>query len=190
MKNTIYTIETAPEKSRPLLEKAKKKMGMIPNILGGIAVAPAALQAYLGLSTALSQTTLSPTEQQIIALAISYVNDCAYCIAAHTTMALNARVDRTILDELRAGKPLSDKKLESLRNFAVRMQDTRGHLDAGELDAFLAAGYTEEQAYEVIVGIALKTITNLSNRLLNTPLDAAFAANRWEKPACENSCTC
>lgn len=189
MNNTIFTAETAPEKSRPLLVEAKKKMGMVPNILGGIAVAPATLQAYLGLSGAFGQTSLSPTEQQVIALSVSRVNGCDYCVAAHTTMAKGARVDDAVIDAVRNNTPL-DPKLEALRTYALRMQETKGHLEAGELDAFLAAGYTEAQAYEVIVGIALKVITNLSNRLLNTPVDAAFAANSFEKPTCDTACGC
>jgi len=189
MNNTIFTAETAPEKSRPILEGVQKKLGFVPNILGGIAVAPATLQAYVGLSGAFGQTSLSPTEQQVVALSISRVNGCDYCMAAHTTAAKGAGVAQDVLDTVRNNTTL-EPKLEALRTFALRMQETKGHLEAGELDAFLGAGYTEAQAYEVIVGIALKVITNYSNRLLNTPVDAAFAANAWEKPACETACGC
>lgn len=189
MNNTLFTAETAPEKSRPILEGVQKKLGFVPNILGGIAVAPATLQAYVGLSGAFAQTSLSPTEQQVVALSISRVNGCDYCMAAHTTAAKGAGVAQDALDAVRNNTAL-EPKLEALRTFALRMQETKGHLEAGELDAFLGAGYTEAQAYEVIVGIALKVITNLSNRLLNTPVDAAFAANAWEKPACDTTCGC
>ncbi|MCP5536638.1 MAG: carboxymuconolactone decarboxylase family protein [Akkermansiaceae bacterium] len=189
MNNTIFTAETAPEKSRPLLEGVKNKMGMVPNILGGMAVAPATLQAYIGLSGAFAQTSLSPAEQQVVALSISHVNGCDYCMAAHTTMAKGAGVAQEVVDAVRNGTAL-EPKLEALRTFALRMQESKGHLEAGELDAFLGAGYSEAQAYEVIVGIALKVITNYSNRLLNTPVDAAFAANAWKKPSCETACGC
>ncbi len=189
MNNTIHTAETAPEKSRPLLEGVQRKVGMIPNILGGIAESPAALQAYLGVSSAFGQSSLSPTEQQVVALSISHVNGCNYCMAAHTTMGKGAGVAHDVLDALRNNTPL-EPRLEALRTFALRMQETRGHLESGELDAFLGAGFTEAQAYEVITGIALKVITNYSNRLLNTPVDAAFAANTWEKPSCDAACGC
>lgn len=189
MNNTIFTAANAPEQSRPLLEAVQQKVGMIPNLLGGLAIAPAALQSYLGLSAAYGDSSLTPTEQHVVALAISNTNGCGYCVAAHTTMAKGAGVDQTVLDAARDNAPLP-AKLEALRNFALRMQETKGHLDAGELDTFLAAGYTEAQAYEVVVGIALKVLTNFSNRLLNTPVDDAFAANSWEKASCENDCAC
>lgn len=190
MNRTIFNAENAPENSRQLLEGIQKRMGTIPNILGGIAVAPATLQAYLDLSGAFAQASLSSTEQQVVALSISHANDCAYCMAAHTTMAKGAGVDQAVLDAVRNGTPLPDAKLETLRTFALRLQETKGHLDAGELDSFLAAGFTEAQAYEVVVGIALKVITNYSNRLLETPVDAAFSANSWKKPACDTVCGC
>lgn len=189
MNNIIFTPETAPEKSQPLLNAAQEKLGMIPNVFGGMAVAPATLQAYLGLSAAFSQTSLSPTEQHVVAISISNANGCGYCIAAHTTMAQSQGVCQDNLDAARNNTAL-EPKLEALRTFALRMQESKGHLEEGELKAFLSAGYTEAQAYEVIVGIALKVIANYSNRLLNTPLDEAFAANSWEKPACETSCGC
>ncbi|MBT8037396.1 MAG: carboxymuconolactone decarboxylase family protein [Verrucomicrobiae bacterium] len=189
MKNTIHTAATAPEKSRPLLEGVHQKMGMIPNILGGMAEAPASLQAYLSLSAAFGSTSLSATEQQVVALSISHTNGCDYCMAAHTTMAQGAGVSQEVLDALRNNTAL-EPKLEALRTFALRMQDTKGHLEAGELESFLAADFSEEQAFEVITGIALKVITNYSNRLLNTPVDVAFAANTWEKSSCEPACGC
>ena len=189
MNNTLFNAENAPEQSRPLLDAVQKKSGFIPNLLGGIAVAPATLQAYLGLSGAYAETSLSPTEQQVVALSISHVNGCGYCMAAHTTMSKGAGVAKEVLDAVRNNTAL-EPRLEALRSFALRMQETKGHLEAGELDAFLGAGYTEAQAYEVIVGIALKVITNYSNRLLNTPVDAAFAANSWEKPTCDTACGC
>ena len=184
MKNTIYTVDNAPEKSRPLLEGVQKKMGMIPNILGGMAEAPAMLQAYLGLAGAFGQSSLSPTQQHTVALAISNENSCEYCMAAHTTFAKGARVADEVLEAVRNGTAMPSADLEALRTFALRMQETKGHLEESELEAFLSAGHTEAQAYEVVIGIALKVITNYTNRLLNTPVDAAFAANTWEKPSC------
>jgi hypothetical protein len=45
----------------------------------------------------------------------------------------------------------------------------------------VAAGYPREQALGVLIGVAMKTIANFGNHLMRTPLDAQFAAQRWEK---------
>ena len=76
-----------------------------------------------------------------------------------------------------SGTPIDDKKLEALRLFTHKMVDQRGVLNEGELDAFLAAGYTPENALEVVLGIAMKTLSNYANHLMDTPIDAPFVVN-------------
>jgi hypothetical protein len=45
---------------------------------------------------------------------------------------------------------------------------------------FLAAGYQPHHALEVLVGVALKTLSNYTNHLSKPPLDAAFAGRAWK----------
>ena len=61
----VHSIETAPEKSKPLLEGAKKAFGFVPNLLGVFAESPAALEAYLSVSTAFGKSDLTAAEQQV-----------------------------------------------------------------------------------------------------------------------------
>ena len=48
---SIHSPETAPEASRPFLEKSKERFGFSPNILGALAESPAALEGYISLAT-------------------------------------------------------------------------------------------------------------------------------------------
>jgi alkylhydroperoxidase family enzyme len=57
---------------------------------------------------------------------------------------------------------------------------SKGHVSDVDFARFLAAGYTREQGIGVLIGLAMKTIANLGNHLMNTPLDAQFSAQRWE----------
>lgn len=176
---TIHSAESAPEASRAGLEGAQQKMGMVPNLLGVLAGAPAALASYQGLSTAFGTSSLSTTEQQVVLIATSVVNDCRYCVAAHTTMSKMAKVPEEVLTSLRNGTPIADSKLEALRTFTVAVVEKRGWVDQQDLDAFQAAGYGQQQILEVISGVALKTLTNYVNHIAETPVDAPFAANAW-----------
>ena len=80
----IYNIEDAPEASKPILESIKKRYGFVPNLLGGMAESNVALSSYMELNKKLGETTLTPAEIQILFLALSSENGCAYCMAAHT----------------------------------------------------------------------------------------------------------
>lgn len=181
----LHTVESAPAPSAPQLEKVQKKLGFIPNLYAVLADAPAALASYLTLGSLFDETSLNPTERQIVLLAASRTNHCEYCMAAHTVVARMQSIPEGVIEALRSGRPITDTKLEALRTFTVAVVRKRGDLDEEDLDSFLDAGYSRAQILEVLVGVAMKTLSNYTNHIAATPLDSAFASAAWsEKPAC------
>ncbi|MEP4076201.1 carboxymuconolactone decarboxylase family protein [Haloferula sp.] len=183
MKLNLQSIESAPESSRPLLEGAQASFGFIPNLLGTLANAPAALEGYLALSGALGKSSLSPVEQEVITITASVENGCRYCVAGHTTIGQMRKVDADVLVALREGMAIADPKLESLREFTLAVVRDRGWVSEEQQEAFFKAGYTPAQALEVVLGVTMKTLSNYTNHLVKTPLDPAFAANEWRESA-------
>jgi AhpD family alkylhydroperoxidase len=190
MKLDIHTIATAPSGSKPLLEGVQKSLGFIPNLFGMFANSPAVLEGYLGLSSAFGKTSFSATEQQVISIAASVENECHYCVAAHTTVGKMQKVAPQVLEALRANQPLNDSKLEALRLFTKSVVNQRGWVREEEQEAFFAAGYTPTQAFEVVLGVAMKTLSNYANHLAVTPLEPAFAANAWKPSRLTEAATC
>ena len=183
MKLNLQSIESAPEASRPLLEGAQASFGFIPNLLGTFANAPAALEGYLALSGALGRSSLSADEQEVITISASVENGCRYCVAGHTTIGKMRKVDAEVLIALREGTPIADPKLEALRDFTLAVVRDRGWVSDAQQQAFLEVGYTPAQALEVVLGVTMKTLSNYTNHLAETPLDPAFAANEWHETA-------
>lgn len=178
-----HTLATAPEKSKAALAQVEKSLGFVPNLFATFAASPAVLEGYLALSAAFSKTSLSATEQQVVAITVSTTNECHYCVAAHSVIAAGAKVDAGVIEALRSGAPLADAKLEALRSFTRIVVEKRGWPTEQELSAFVAAGYQPSQALELILGIGLKTISNYVNHIAQTPLDSAFAAAAWPQAA-------
>jgi len=174
----IHTIDSASVGSQPMLSGAKSAFGFVPNLLGMLAEAPAALESYLAVSSAFQKSSLTPAEQQVVLLAVSVMNECRYCVAAHTMIAVGAKVPGEVVEALRSRGPIADPKLEALRRFTEAVVQERGWAEQ-ELPGFLAAGYTRAQVLEVLVGITQKTLSNYANHLAETPLDAAFATSAW-----------
>lgn len=183
MKLNQQTIESAPEASRPLLEGAEASFGFIPNLLATFANAPAALEGYLSVAGAFGKASLSAAEQEIVTIAVSAENGCRYCVAGHTTIGQMKKVDAAVLEALRDGSTLSDPKHEALREFALAVVRDRGWVSEQKQQAFFDAGYTPAQALEVVLGVTMKTLSNYTNHLAETPLDPAFAANEWREAA-------
>ena len=176
----MLTPADAPDGSRELLEAAKAQLGMVPNMYAGMAHSPGLLGTYrFGYDEFRRHSGFSPAEQEVIFLTISRFNGCTYCVGAHSALADRNKVPTEVTDAVRAGEPIGDAKLQALNSFTTTMVATRGRPDKDELKAFLVAGYTETQVLEIILAIAVKTLSNYSNHLLDTPLDEAFAHRAW-----------
>ncbi len=177
---TIHTINSAPEPSRETMRAIKQKFGFVPNLIGELAAAPAAVKAYATLSGLLEETSLSPVEQQLVLAATSIANGCDYCVAAHSMGLKMAGLAQDQIEVIRENRELADGKLEVLRKFTAAVVEKRGRLDSTDVQAFLKAGYREEQILEVLVGVAAKILSNYTNHLAGTPLDTQMEAFAWE----------
>jgi len=180
---TAHTIETAPEGSKPFLLGAKDAYSFVPNLLGNMAESPALLEGYMTLAGIFDKSDLSETERQIILMTNNRLNSCSYCMAAHTTISQMAKVPSDVIDGLRENTPIADPKLEALRTFSAIVNEKRGWPEEGEVEAFLAAGYTKQAVLEVILGTSLKVMSNYTNHIAQTKLDDAFVPNTWTNPA-------
>lgn len=177
----INSIETAPEKAKPILEGAKAKLGFIPNLYGVMSESPELLIAYLTLSDLLGGTSFSPTELQTVLITASYVNNCDYCVAAHSVISSMQGVPADVVDSVRRNRAIADAKLDALRKFTFEVVEKRGFVSDDAKNSFLAAGYTEKNILEVILCVGMKTLSNYTNHVAETPLDAAFESAKWKK---------
>ncbi|QDV69451.1 Carboxymuconolactone decarboxylase family protein [Rosistilla carotiformis] len=176
----VHTIQSAPDASRPQLEQSQKAYGYVPNLHGVMAESPALLEAYRTVATIFdTKTELSATERQIIAMTNNRLNGCTYCMAAHTSIMQAANVSEDVITALRDGTSIADPKLEALRVFAEQVNTKRGWVAEDDIEALLAAGYTKQTVFEVIVGTAYKVLSNYTNHIGQTPLDEGFAKNEW-----------
>jgi AhpD family alkylhydroperoxidase len=179
---TLHTTETAPEGSKEQLTQVEKTWNFIPNLHRTLAESPSALKAYATLAGLVAQSSLEPAEQQVAYLAINVLSECEYCTSGHSVLAKMAGVQPEAIEALREGRPISDIRLEALRGFAEAVVRERGFVGGTAVDAFIAAGFTKAQVLEVVLIAATKTISNYTNHLTHTPLDAFMAETAWVAP--------
>ena len=164
---TIHTEDTAPA-----LSAIRERIGFVPNLAATIAESPVALECFGALQGALRGTTISPLEREVAGLAVSFENDCAYSMAAHSTFAAGAGASPDALAALRAGEPIDDPRLEAVRSFAVSLVRDRGH-------AREAFGLSASEQLEVAAQVVYTTFANLVANLADTPVDEPFGAQEW-----------
>ena len=171
------TIASAPEASKPVLETIQKSFGFIPNLMAIFANNPTVLQGYLALDAVYEKGSFTPTERQLILLAASVENHCNYCAAVHSTVAKGAlHAPAEVVAAIRNNTPVPDKKLNALVTLVKELVGERGYARDRVIQNFIAAGYKKEQVMELLLGIALKTISNYIDHISPAPVDQAFAA--------------
>lgn len=167
---TPASIADAPAASQPLLEAVQKQLGSVPNLFRIVATSPAALEGYLGLNGALGKGALDLKTRNRIAVLVAEENGCGYCLAAHTFLGKIAKLPEEELAANRNGAS-SDAKAEAALRFAAQLVRSRGHVESSALAALKAAGYSDAQVVEIIVHVALNTLTNYVNTALGTEVD-------------------
>lgn len=168
---TFASIEAAPAAAQPLLEAVKKQFGVVPNMFRLVANSPAGLEGYLGLNGALAKGSLPAQTRERIALAVAEFNGCDYCLSAHSYIGKNlAKLDEAEIAANRTGKS-GDAKAQAAVAFAGAVLRQRGHVSDAEIQAVKAAGYDDAQVIEIILHVALNTLTNYVNEVAKTAID-------------------
>ncbi|MCF8243137.1 MAG: carboxymuconolactone decarboxylase family protein [Melioribacteraceae bacterium] len=173
-KFTIHTLETAPEESKEMLLQSKNGAGFIPNMHAVMAESPVLLKAYKEMGKLFNKTSFTPVEREMIEMTINQVNGCTYCVSAHSYFNRLSNFPEEILKAMLEEKTLKDSKLQTLKLFTKSIIEKKGWINSDEIDTFIAAGYSNEQLLELIVGVAHKIISNYVNHIAGTPTDTQF----------------
>jgi len=147
-----------------------------------MATAPALLKGYASLWDLFKETSLTEIEQQVVYQTANFENECNYCVPWHTFLSEKTQMNSHDVQALRKGGKLSDPKLEALRLFTQALIRTKGKISQADLDQFFEAEYNQQQALEVILGLAVKTMSHYTNSIAGTALDELVKKYKWEKP--------
>ncbi|MGB4882856.1 MAG: carboxymuconolactone decarboxylase family protein [Neisseria sp.] len=163
---TVHTVETAPEAAKIRVATALKNNGFLPNLIGVLANSPSALAMYQDVGALNTKTNLSGGEREVVQITAAVLNECGFCKAGHTALSTKMKLlEPEAIEALRNTAALEDSKLNRLALFTQAIMANKGNVSDEELQAFFDVGYDEQQALEVVLGIALATLCNYSNNL-------------------------
>lgn len=168
----IHTLETAPESTREILTAVKNANGFIPNLIGVLANAPTALETYRTVGSINGRNSLTAEEREVVQITAAVVNGCGFCVAGHTKISLNLlKMEQKLVEQIRAVSRIDDPKLDSLARFTLAIILQKAKLTPAQLNAFFEAGYNQQNALDVILGVSLATLCNYTNNLAETPIN-------------------
>ena len=170
----LHTNETAPLKSKIMLEDAAKQMGSVPGLYAVMAESPELLKAYNELHELFVSTSFDTEELTVVWQTINVEHECHYCIPAHTGIAHAMKVSPVLIEALRNKEAMPTVKLQALHDFTLAVVRARGNVSETQLNAFYEMGYKQQQVLEVILGVSQKVISNYVNHIAKTPVDSMF----------------
>lgn len=180
----LRTIDDAPAEARDRLIAAEKNNGYLPNLLRVLANAPVALETYLTVGGINARASLSLAEREAVQITAAATHGCAFCVAGHTAISYKkAGLDAPVVNALRDGTNVPDARLDAVARFTDSVIASRGAVPDEALARFKSAGFDDQAALEVVVGVSLATLCNFANNLGHPPLNAQLEPYRWEKSA-------
>lgn len=177
----IHNLETAPEESKPLIEKSVKAYGMILGLHGVLAEAPGILEGYQELHRLFENSSFNAEELTVVWQGINVEHGCHYCVPAHTGIANMMKVDPALTEALRNSEVIPTEKLQVLLDTTLEIVRERGHLSDSQKEKFFTVGYGNRQLLEIVLGLSQKVISNYTNHLALTPVDEPFKKFAWKK---------
>ncbi|TXG37051.1 carboxymuconolactone decarboxylase family protein [Seonamhaeicola maritimus] len=165
----VPTRNEVSENNQAIFDNLNKELGFVPNLYATYAHSDTALENYLTFSNA--KTSLSAKEKEVVNLAVSEVNQCVYCLSAHTAIGkMNGFTDEQIL-ELRTGAASFNSKLDALARLSRNITENRGATDDEVLENFFNEGYSKGNLIDVISLVGDKTISNYIHKTTQVPVD-------------------
>jgi len=171
-----HTVESAPSGSRRFMVATQNHLGYLPAATARWAASPQLLEGFARMTAIFENSTLDPVAREVVVMTIATRNGCHICVAMHTARLSALGVLPDVVAALRDALPLGDERLDAIRVFTLRVLDTAGDVGDDALRAFLASGYTRQNALEVVLGIGTYTMSTLANRLTGAPVDDQLRA--------------
>lgn len=174
---TVHTVASAPEAAQARVETAQNNNGFLPNLIGVLANSPAALAMYQDVGAINATTSLTPGEREVVQITAAVINQCGFCKAGHTALSTKKKLlEPQAIKALRNTAALDDPKLNQLALFTQSVMANKGNVSDDELQAFFDAGYNQQQALEVVLGVALATLCNYANNLAHNEINPELQA--------------
>lgn len=171
MTDKITALDLAPaedlsEPTRVYFAKCEEKLGMVPNVLQAYAFDEKKLRAFTDMynDLMLGQSGLTKLEREMIAVAVSSVNHCYYCLTAHGAAVRQLSGDPKLGEMMVMNYRAADlsARQKAMLDFAVKLTETPDKMDEADRQALREAGFTNRDIWDVASTAAF---FNMSNRM-------------------------
>lgn len=160
----------AQGRTKDLLDATQTQLGRVPNLYRSMAQSPATLDGYLAFRGALGKGVLSMQMRERIALLTAAVNDCGYCVSAHTFRGAKIGLSASELAVTQKGQSEDSKSMAALQ-FVDALLQRRGLVTDEDFAQVKSHGWSDEEIGEMVAHVALNVFSNYFNHVALPALD-------------------
>jgi uncharacterized peroxidase-related enzyme len=159
-------VNPLPEATRKYFDVCEEKLGLVPNVLKAYAFDIDKLNAFTALynDVMLAQSGLSKLEREMIAVVVSSINRCYYCLVAHGAAVRQLSGDPELGERLvmnyRSAK--LDARQRTMLDFAAKMTEASHRIEEDDRNALRGAGFSDRDIWDIA---AVAGFFNMSNRI-------------------------
>ncbi|MGJ8622097.1 MAG: peroxidase-related enzyme [Yoonia sp.] len=159
-------VDPLPEETQKYFDLCQEKLGMVPNVLRAHAFDVDKLNAFTALynDMMLAGSGLSKLEREMIAVAVSSINKCYYCLTAHGAavrqLSGDPKLGEMLVMNWRAA-PL-DARHKAMLGFAEQMTVASATIGEKDRDALRQVGFSDRDIWDIA---AVAGFFNMSNRI-------------------------
>lgn len=159
-------VDPLPEATQKYFDVCTEKLGMVPNVLQAYAFDVDKLNAFTAMynDLMLGASRLSKLEREMIAVAVSSVNRCYYCLVAHgaavRALSGNPELGEQLVMNYRVAD--LDPRQRAMLDFAVKMTETSYRIEEADRDELRAVGFDDRDIWDIA---AVTSFFNMSNRM-------------------------
>ena len=146
--------------------KCEEKLGFVPNVFKAYAFDNTKLRAFLLMSDdlMLGDSGLSKLEREMIAVAVSSVNHCHYCLTSHGAAVRQRAKDPEMGELMVQNYRAADlpPRQKAMLDFSVRLTEAPDKIEEADREALRKAGFNDRDIWDIA---AVAAFYNMSNRL-------------------------
>ncbi len=155
-----------PDDIRSRILAVQEKSGFVPNVFLVLAHRPDEFRAFFAYHDALMEKPggLTKAEREMIVVATSAANHCLYCVVAHGAILRIRAKDPKVADQVATDYRSADiaPRQVTMLDFAMKIAVEPHRMDEGDFAALSAAGFTDEDIWDIG---AIAALFALSNRM-------------------------
>jgi uncharacterized peroxidase-related enzyme len=157
-------LDPLPEKTAAYFELCQEKLGLVPNVLWAYAFDDEKLKTFTALynDLMLGESGLSKLEREMIAVVVSSINRCHYCLVAHGAAVRELSGDPALGDALVANYRAADldARTRAMLDFAAQMTAESHSIEEADRAALRSAGFSDRDIWDIIATAAFFAMTN------------------------------